>query len=272
MPAEDELRSYYNSAFKVPRVESEKGIAASAPIALRNLADSRIPGKKLLEIGCSYGFFLAHARKQGWDVTGIELDREAAAVGRDELSLNIHTGTLEDARLSPPYDVIVAFHVIEHLTDPLRFLRQCNSLLRDNGILMLKTPNVGSWIAKKAGDCWVWHSPPAHIHLFTPQAMHLAATKSGFRMERIWTQRGDSNNNLFERVSAWGRRWYRRKNQTQNRAQTQAFRRPSVKFVRSLTDIVYFPFGLILDPWLAKRNLQPEIVLVARKLDQIGHR
>jgi SAM-dependent methyltransferase len=234
-------------------------------MALRNLADSRIPGKRLLEIGCSYGFFLAHARKQGWDVTGIELNRAAAAVGRNELSLDIHTGTLENTRLSPPYDVITAFHVIEHLVDPLRFLTQCESLLRDDGILMLKTPNVGSWVAKKAGEYWAWHCPPAHIHLFTPEAMHLAATKSGFRMERIWTQRGDSGNNLFERISAWGRRWYRRTNRTQNRGQTNLSSRRPVKFVRSLTDIVYFPVGLILDPWLAKGNLQPEIVLIARK-------
>lgn len=265
MPNEEELRSYYNSAYKVPRVESEKGIAASAPITLRNLANLRIPGRKLLEIGCSYGFFLAHARKQGWDVTGIELDREAAAFGRNELLLNIHAGTLDDNQLSPPYDVIAAFHVIEHIVDPLRFLRQCKSLLSEDGILLLKTPNVGSWIAKKTGEHWSWQQTQlAHVHLFTPEALHLAATKSGFRIETIWTQRGDADNNLFERISAWGRR-YRRRNETQSLAPGNLLRRRPVKFIRSITDIVYFPLSLVFDPWLAKRNLQPEIVLLARK-------
>src|SRR5579875_1374638 len=58
------------------------------------LAARESSGKRLLEIGCAYGLFLDAARKRGYDVTGVELSRAAAAHARERLGLTVHSSQL----------------------------------------------------------------------------------------------------------------------------------------------------------------------------------
>lgn len=104
VPDDEDLRAYYNKAYKVPLLQAQKGVSTSAPKVLGLMEHGGAVSGDLLEIGCSYGFFLSAARKRGWKVTGIEIDSEAAMYARNQLSLNIHSGTLQEAlpRLHPP--------------------------------------------------------------------------------------------------------------------------------------------------------------------------
>jgi cyclopropane fatty-acyl-phospholipid synthase-like methyltransferase len=221
---------------------------------------------KLLEVGCSYGFFLEAAQQDGWETAGIELDDEAARYGREKLGLKILSGTLESelGQLQPLYDAIVTFHVIEHLRDPIDFLRRCRNLLRTGGALILKTPNVASWIAKRTGAHWEWLTPPAHIHLYSPETLELALQKSGFRVEKIWSRRGDANNNLFELACALGRCVVSRKNGVGRNGRRNWSDRWQLNAARVASEVMYYPLGLVVDPWLEKKRLQPEFVAIAR--------
>lgn len=267
-PQGRELEVYYNEAYSVAREAYARGTKRNAPPILRKLAEN-LPGKgKLLELGSSYGFFLDAARRDGWDVTGIELDSNAAAYGRERLGLRVFPGTLESelARLQPPYDAIAAFHVLEHVSDPMRFLLACRKLLRNGGMLMLKTPNVASWIAKRTKADWGWLSPPAHIHLLSPGSLELALRKSGFRVQEIGSRRGDACNNLFELVYSLGRHMLLR---GPGQARVGNGRkgwsdRWQVKAVRTASEAIYYPLRLVLDPWLEKKGLQPELLAIAR--------
>src|SRR5579859_8113538 len=179
MPDEEAIRCYYNGEYTVAPDGYARRTAEHAPPILRELGKRFPEGGKLLDVGCSYGFFLDAAQREGWETTGIELDDRAAMYGREKLGLKILAGTLESEmeRLDPPYDAIVTFHVIEHLRDPIEFLRRCRGLLRDGGALILKTPNAASWIAKRTGAYWEWLCPPAHLHLFSRKTVELALQK-----------------------------------------------------------------------------------------------
>ncbi len=266
-PSPEELRTYYNQSYMVPMEAYAQGTRRNAPPLLRKLAQ-KFPAKgKLLEIGSSYGFFLEAARREGWDVAGIELDDQTSRYGRDRLGLKIFSGTLESeiSRLEPPYDVIASFHVIEHVADPIRFLERCQELLTGKGgTLVLKTPNVASWIAKKTGSSWQWLSAPAHIHLFSPGTLELALRKSGFRVERIWSRRGDAHNNLFELVCGAGRYMASRKRGlVENHGRRTWSDRWQVNVAKAVSEAVYYPLGLMVDPWLGGQGLQPELVAIA---------
>jgi 2-polyprenyl-3-methyl-5-hydroxy-6-metoxy-1,4-benzoquinol methylase len=267
VPSAQELRAYYNEAYKVSGELYARGTERSAPPILKELR-LRLPSKgRLLEVGCSYGRFLDAARRDGWEVTGIELDDGAATYGRENLKLKILSGTLESqvGELEPPYDAIVTLHVIEHVPDPMRFLRLCEKLLKKEGILILKTPNVVSWIARKTGAYWQWLCPPAHIHLFSPQTLKMALERCGFRTEEVSSQRGDAHNNLFELVCAAARFLASRKIDVTGRNGLQNSHDGwHVKTANVVSDLIYFPLGLVIDPWLEKRGLQPELVVVAR--------
>ena len=267
-PDEEALRAYYNQSYMVPAQAYARGSARNAPMILRVLRE-RFPKKgKLLEVGCSYGFLLDAARRDGWATTGVELDDGAAAYGRQELGLKILSGTLKDqfAQLDLPYDAIATFHVIEHLRDPVGFLGLCRELLTEGGVLVLKTPNVASWIAKRTGSSWQWLSPPAHIHLFSSRALELALAKSGFQVEKIWSRRGDAHNNLFELVCAAGRYLGKKKGQNTNGGDLRKSWADDwkVNAARAAAEAVYYPIGVVVDPWLEKRGLQPELVAIAR--------
>ena len=267
-PSPEDLRTYYNQAYMVPVEAYARGTRRNAPPLLKKLAE-RLPAKgKLLEIGCSYGFFLEAARQEGWDVAGIELDEEAARHGREKLGLKVFSGTLESElpRLEPPYQAIATFHVIEHVADPIRFLRHCRELLGEQGVLIMKTPNVASWIARRTGSCWQWLSAPAHIHLFSPEALELTLAKSGFRVEKIWSRRGDAHNNLFELACAAGRYLATRK---EHKAAGVNGRKSwcdswQVNAARAAAEAMYCPLGMVVDPWLERKGLQPELVAIAR--------
>lgn len=251
----------------VPAETYAVGAARNAPEALRELGARIEHPEKLLEIGCSYGFFLDRAQKAGWEVTGIELDDTAAKHGRERLGLKIFSGTLESefANLEPPYDAIATFHVIEHTREPLAFLRLCRELLAENGVLILKTPNVASWIAGATGSWWQWLCPPAHIHLFSPKTLEIALMRTGFRVDRIWSRRGDANNNAFELACALGRYASLRKGKEAGSNGRKSWSdRWQVNAARAASEIAYSPFGFILDPWLGNKGLQPELVAIAR--------
>lgn len=269
IPDEEDLRIYYNEVYSVVLEGHPRETQRNGPPLLRELGE-RFPGRgRLLEVGCSYGFFLEAAQREGWETAGIELDDRAARYGREKLNLKIFCGTLESElpRLESPYDAVAAFHVVEHVRDPIGLLQCCRKLLRRGGALVLRTPNVASWIAKRTGAYWQWLYPPAHIHLFSPRTLELALEKSGFRVETIRSRRGDAYNNLFELVCALGRYWVLRKKKAVDRmgekSLSDGYRR-QMNAARKTSDVIYYPLGLVVDPWLQKKGLQPELVAIAR--------
>lgn len=80
--------------------------------------------KSVLELGCGEGVFAAALEERGMRATGIERDRDAAAIARSRLSRILPLGIDEglEALRQERFDVIVAADVLEHLDDPGRVL------------------------------------------------------------------------------------------------------------------------------------------------------
>src|SRR5579872_3983766 len=95
MPTGDELKSYYNEAYQVPLRYHSSGVSREARFMLRVIREHHPGCGKLLEVGCSYGFFLDAARRDGWEVCGVDLDEAAARQAREKLGIEVFSGTLE---------------------------------------------------------------------------------------------------------------------------------------------------------------------------------
>ena len=107
---------------------------------LEKLEASVTRRSRLLDIGCNRGFLLEAARRRGWDhVVGVELSDAAAALARRDFGLTVH-GTLE-AVGHQEFDLVVAWHVLEHTLDPVDFLRSSSSLLAPEGIFAIQVPS-----------------------------------------------------------------------------------------------------------------------------------
>ena len=148
-----------------------------------------MPTGGLLELGCASGAFLQRMASEGWRVAGIESSPPAAAAAR-ELGCEVFTGRAEQAPAPrEPYDLIVAWMVIEHLHDPVGVLRRLSEWLRPDGWFVFSVPNAaGPWWSI-FGDCWYELSLPQHLFHFTPTTVRQLLEYSGWRMRRIWHQR-----------------------------------------------------------------------------------
>lgn len=128
---------------------------------------------KILDLGCGTGDILILLKKLGWDVYGIDIDKEAIKIARSRGLKNVHVGTYEDINLYPDgyFDAIRLYHVIEHLDNPFLCLQLLHKKVKLGGKIFLTTPNFDSPIRKLFGKYWANIDAPRHLFLFTPQTL-----------------------------------------------------------------------------------------------------
>jgi len=118
------------------------------------------------------GLLLSAFRRFGCEVYGIELSEASARFARERLGLQIHTGTVEDARLElASFDLAILDNVLEHLPDPKATLRTVTDLLRPSGgRIYIDTPNFQALEKLFYGSRWGMYEPD-HIHFFSPKTL-----------------------------------------------------------------------------------------------------
>jgi SAM-dependent methyltransferase len=145
-------------------------------------------GNKLLDVGCSAGFFLKIAKDEGYEVFGIEVSEETGNYAQQKYGLDVFIGTLTDAGFPDKrFDVITLWDVIEHVHDPNLFLLEVKRILKDDGILAIQSPNMDSQMASFSKDKWCWWTVPDHLFHFNPYTLSRLMEMSGFHIEMIYT-------------------------------------------------------------------------------------
>lgn len=137
----------------------------------------------LLDVGCGTGEVLAAGRARGWREQGVEPERTAAAMAR-ERGVEVVVSPLEDSALETgSWDVVSAFHVLEHIPDPVAFLRMLARYARPGGHVVIEVPNFESRQRRLRGRDWVHLRPLEHISHLTPET--LAAAFRGAGLEPV---------------------------------------------------------------------------------------
>jgi SAM-dependent methyltransferase len=142
---------------------------------------------KLLDIGCSTGEFIRAMHDwYNWEVTGIELDHQAAQIGITKHQLNIISGDFDNLDLSGHnYDVITLWDVLEHLPDPEKTISKIRTLLKSDGIVVIRVPNADSWDAKVFNQYWAGFDPPRHFYIFRKITLKNLLTRNGFIHQKV---------------------------------------------------------------------------------------
>jgi SAM-dependent methyltransferase len=151
-------------------------------VKLADLISKRIPTGKILDVGCSGGYFLDCM--QGWECYGIELVSSYAQKAKAKYGNNIYIGTLEDYECTPEYfDVITLQNVLDHMPDPLQALNKCNVLLRPNGLIVVKVHDFLCLFGKLMGPKFYALIPPEHLVYFNKKNLTRALMLCGFEVE-----------------------------------------------------------------------------------------
>jgi SAM-dependent methyltransferase len=188
-PPLSQLDEAYGDVDEGAYIAEEAGQRATARRALETIEHhlNGGAGRSLVDVGCWVGFLLSEAQGRGWTVKGVEPSRFASDYARGELGLDVATGTLESADLSPEqFDVAVLGDVIEHLPDPGTALDEIAGVLRKNGVLYLTLPDAGSVPARLLGARW-WSVIPTHVQYFTRGSVARLLERHGFALEWVGT-------------------------------------------------------------------------------------
>ena len=141
-------------------------------------------GGRLLDVGTGFGFFLSEMKERGWEVVGVEISKQAITYARNGLGLTVHEGPLEKIGFPEnDFDVVSGFYVIEHLPNPMEFLKECYRILNPEGILLLRYPHTTPiknflhliGIENRLYDL------PAHLSDFSPEIIERCMGKAGFK-------------------------------------------------------------------------------------------
>ncbi len=150
----------------------------------RKLLNSLYPRRgKLLEIGSGFGFLLAAFKADGWDVQGVDPNRQACKFASQFNHIDARPGTLEEmAYDNETFDVVVMNHVIEHLPDPLAALKEINRVVRHSGHVVIETPRYDTLAFRLLGKRERSLSCEGHVYFFTTDSLRRTYEAAGFQL------------------------------------------------------------------------------------------
>jgi SAM-dependent methyltransferase len=145
------------------------------------------PGRgKIVEVGSSMGFLLDSFRKDGWDVFGVDSDRNACRYASEQNSVPTRVGTLEEAELpSDSVDALLMMHVIEHVPDAVLLLKEIHRVLKPGGHLVMETPRYDTLMYKLLGHRERSLGCDGHIYFFTTDSLRRAYEAAGFKLDKL---------------------------------------------------------------------------------------
>jgi SAM-dependent methyltransferase len=203
-PAWSELSAAYAAGrYRMPGEVGGEAIYGSAikSLARRITAFSPQPGRAL-DVGCGTGELLAALRQGGWTVQGVEPNATLASVGAKHSLASQSKSLLLTANASPllevfvgdlaaaafpsaRFDLVVLWHVLEHLPAPLATLGEVRRVLRPGGVAVIGVPNAASLQARLLGRYWAAYDVPWHLTHFTPGTLGRLLEQTGFRVARL---------------------------------------------------------------------------------------
>ena len=164
---------------------------ARAALLLRRLRWDCPPWRgrgRYLDVGCGSGGALGVAQALGWQVAGVEVDEAAARKAR-RFSPRVHAGDLLEAPFaSGEFDCVSAFHVLEHVPDPVSAVARMLGWLAPGGLLIVEVPNAGGLGARLFGRAWSGLELPRHLSHFTPETLERVVARAGGRVVWCWHQ------------------------------------------------------------------------------------
>ncbi len=99
---------------------------------------------RIADVGAGMGNASRLLARMGYDVTAIEMDAHTVSEARKKIpqtSMTYVEENIVDHEPSAPYDVIMAFDVLEHLEDPQKMLEKFLPMLTPSGRIVLSLPN-----------------------------------------------------------------------------------------------------------------------------------
>jgi 2-polyprenyl-3-methyl-5-hydroxy-6-metoxy-1,4-benzoquinol methylase len=178
-PSLDELTEIYGDSYfrDDPARPDRKGYAdyRADEAAHRRNAQKRLEmighlvprSARILDVGCAAGFFVAEARKLGWDAEGIDIAHEIVDWGRQNVTDRVEIATIRTSHFSSDsLAAVTMWDYIEHSIDARADLEHAYEILTAGGIVAISTGDIESLVARLSGKWWHLLTPRHHNFFF----------------------------------------------------------------------------------------------------------
>jgi 2-polyprenyl-3-methyl-5-hydroxy-6-metoxy-1,4-benzoquinol methylase len=153
--------------------------------------------EKILEVGSGGLGFVERMQQSGFNITGLELNRDSIVKG-EKLNLNVLNETIQEhsTKHFEEYDVVCSFQVLEHISDVESFLKAQIDCLKKGGKLIISVPNNSSFIKLTSG--LYLNKPPHHMGLWDKKSLISLTKLFDLKIEKV----------MFEPLAKYHLDWY----------------------------------------------------------------
>ena len=169
VPTEEELKEFY-LRFNETYDGGHAGGGNLIRYANRYLAllQRHLRAGKFIDIGSSTSPFPNIAANAGFSVTVMDYVRPRDLDSR----VTFVDGTLNDrsslSTCGGTYDAVTAWAVIEHVSNPRLSCALLSDICKPGGVILLSTPEIGTFLTRNSIGRSGWFNPPMHLHLLSP--------------------------------------------------------------------------------------------------------
>lgn len=180
----DGLRRRFDKIMALPADCSDNAqrVARVCKFALANGIDPQT-GPRLLDVGAGLGVFPATAKRAGWNVRALDLDRRMTAHIEEATGVPAETVDLFklDLAVVGLFDAITLNKVLEHVEDPVAMLERSRELLGENGFVYVEVPDVAAAVDGSGREEFFIE----HHHVFSPASVAMMAQRAGFSVRSV---------------------------------------------------------------------------------------
>ena len=190
-PSEEELGKYYKSEDYISHTDAKRNLFEKSYHFVKSIALKRklklinsfkTENKQLLDIGCGTGDFLKVAKDNQWQVSGVEPNQDARHIANNKTQHSVYDTDQLLKFKKHSFDVITLWHVLEHLPHLEKQMKIFESLLKQNGRLVIAVPNYKSFDAQYYKNYWAAYDVPRHLWHFSQNAVSKLANQIGMQV------------------------------------------------------------------------------------------
>jgi 2-polyprenyl-3-methyl-5-hydroxy-6-metoxy-1,4-benzoquinol methylase len=202
----EDIQGYYGHEYSAyQKAEGGRDISGKYDQGKIETVKQYAQGNKLLEIGPGNGDFAYLAKREGFIVDAIEMDAECSRHLAEDIQIRsvINTSDIVGALagIEVRYDVIVMWHVLEHLERPWEILNALPKMLAPNGVIIIAVPNPDALQFRLFKEYWKHVDAPRHMMFFPSHLLAKTLESAGLQRLRITTD--DQVSSIFDSYGWW---------------------------------------------------------------------
>ena len=157
MLSDEQLAEYYSESYRNdyqwvnsgPTSKHIKKRVSEAKSRLNKLQPFLKKHPRVLDFGCGSGEFIDLMQDSGALASGFEPGKLYSSYAKDKKGLDVQNCGWENYECADKLDVVTAFHVFEHLTDPFKAFKKVVSWLNVGGLIYIEVPNMANGLKLK---------------------------------------------------------------------------------------------------------------------------